>query len=209
MNYSFLSLNAKVGVSAGARAGFNIANLVKFDAPGLSKRKPLLGSDIAGVLRLDFNKYIGFQMEVEFTQKGQAWSHSLDSLKYYGKFVANYIQFPLLAVASYGNHKVKGVFLLGPYFAYWTGGYLQNSIRIDNQTRYEDHQRFEFTPNEVRFDVGLTSGIGADFKVGKGFIELMSRYNIGFLSTAKKIPDLKQLYNSNFSLSLGYRYSIQ
>jgi hypothetical protein len=168
-----------------------------------------MGSDIAGVLRLNFNKYVGLQLELEFTQKGQAWSHSLDSLKYYGKFVSNYIQFPLLAVGAYGNEKVKGVLLLGPYFAYWTGGYLQNSIQIDNQTRYEDHQKFEFTPNEVRFDVGLTTGIGADFKVGKGNIELMSRYNIGFLSTAKKNQGLKDLYNSNFSLSLGYRYSIK
>lgn len=207
--FMFFSSKAEVGVSVGARAGFNIAHLRKFTAPDLYKKRIMLGSDIAGVLRIDFNKYIGIQAEIEFTQKGQAWKRSQDSAKYVAKQVANYIQFPLLAAARFGNEKVRGVFLLGPYFAYWTGGYSQNSVSVDRQTRNEDHTKYVFTKNDMRFDVGLTSGAGADFKVGKGWIELMARHNLGLLSTTTKDSGLPKLYNCNFSLSLGYRYNIK
>src|SRR4051812_13463525 len=94
--FTMHSIYAGVGVSAGARAGFNITHLRKFTAPDLYKKRVALGSDIAGVLRINFNKYIGIQTEIEFSQKGQAWKRTDDSAKYVGKWVINYVQFPVL-----------------------------------------------------------------------------------------------------------------
>lgn len=200
---------AEVGVLAGARAGMNIAHLRKFEAPTGFKSRINLGSDIAGMLRLNFNKYIGFQMEVEFSQKGQAWKATQDSAKYFGKSVLNYIQFPLLVVARYGNDKVKGILQVGPYLAYWSGGYNQTSTQVDKQTKESTNIKYLFTKNDNRLDVGITSALGVDVKVGKGWIEVLARHNAGFLSTAKKNSGFTNLYNCNFSLSLGYFYTIK
>ena len=76
-----LASKAEVGVSVGARAGFNIAHLRKFTPPDGYKKRVNLGSDIAAVLRVDFNKYIGLQTELNFTQKGQGCKRSEDSAK--------------------------------------------------------------------------------------------------------------------------------
>ncbi len=204
-----LASKAEVGVSVGARAGFNIAHLRKFTPPDGYKKRVNLGSDIAAVLRVDFNKYIGLQTELNFTQKGQGWKRSEDSAKYNAKFVANYIQFPVLVVARVGNEKVKGVFFLGPYFAYWTGGYTQNSVSIDKQSKNATTQKYVFTNKDMRFDVGLTTGAGANFKVGKGWIEVAARHNLGMMSTTKKNSGLTKTFNCNFNLSVGYLYTIK
>ncbi len=205
----FSPANGEVGVSVGARAGFNIAHLRKFTALDLYNKRITLGSDLAAVLRIDFNKYIGFQTELEFTQKGQGSKRVQDSAKYVSKLVASYIQFPFLAVARIGNEKVKGVLYLGPYFAYWTGGYEQNSVSIDKQSKNATTEKYVFTKNDMRFDVGLTTGVGADIKVGKGWIQVMARHNLGLLSTTKKDSGLPKLYNCNFNFSIGYLYTIK
>lgn len=200
---------AEVGVLAGARAGMNISQLRKFEAPLDFKKRVNLGSDIAAMLRIDFNRFIGFQMEVEFSQKGQAWKGSQDSAKYYGKNVLNYIQFPLLAVARFGSDKYKAIIQLGPYLAYWSGAYSQTSTQVDKQTRASTNTKYLYTKDDNRLDIGLTAGLGANIKVGKGWIEVLTRYNAGFLPTAKKNSTLPKVYNSNFSLSLGYLYTIK
>jgi hypothetical protein len=205
----FLPAIAEVGVTIGARAGVNVSHMRKYTPPDLFKKRVIPGSDLAVVMRVDFNKFIGIQAEVEFSQKGQGWKRSQDSARFTGRFVANYVQFPVLAAGRIGSDKIKGVLLIGPYFAYWTGGYTQNSVSVDKRTVDENHTKYELTVNDMRFDVGLTTGAGADFKVGKGWIELMARHNLGLLSTVKKNSGLPKVYNCNFTLSLGYRYTIK
>lgn len=202
-------INAEVGVSAGARAGFNISSLRKYEVPTDFKKRVVLGSDIAGVLRIDFNKFISLQTEIEFTQKGQGWKRTQDSAKYSGKLVVNYVQFPILAVGRFGNDKVKGIVQLGPYVSYWTGGYTQNSVTIDKQSKNAATSKYVFSKNDMRVDVGLVAGAGADIKVGKGWIEVAARYNVGFLNLAKKNSGLPKSYNSSLSLSVGYLYTIK
>lgn len=205
----FSTVKAEVGVAAGARAGFNIAHLRKFSAPEFYKKRIVLGSDIAAMLRIDFNKYISLQTEIEFTQKGQAWKRSEDSARYLSKFVANYIQFPILAAARVGTEKYKATFYFGPYFAYWAGGYNQSSVSVDKQSRDASTNKYIFTKDDNRFDVGLVTGIGGDFKLGKGWLQVSARHNLGFMSMAKKNTTLPNLYNCNFSLTLGYLYTIK
>lgn len=207
--FAIASLQAEVGVSVGARAGFNIAHLRKFSAPDTYKKRVNMGSDLAAVLRIDFNKYIGLQTEVEFVQKGQAWKRSFDSARYVSKSVLNYIQFPVLAVARVGNEKVKGVFMLGPYFSYWAGGYTQSSVSVDKQSKNATTDRYTFSGKDMRFDVGMVTGAGAAFKVGKGWIEVTARHNLGLLSITKKNSGEPRLYNCNFNLSVGYLYTIK
>ena len=203
------SANAEVGVSVGARAGFNIAHLRKFTPPDTYRKRVVLGSDLAAVLRIDFNRYIGLQTEVEFSQKGQAWKRSADSARYVSKMMLNYIQFPVLAVAKVGNENVKGVFYFGPYFSYWAGGYTQHAKSVDKQSKNSSTEKYIFSGKDMRFDMGLVTGAGANIRVGKGWIEVAARHNLGLLSTTKKNAGLPKMYNCNFNLSLGYLYTIK
>ncbi|MEZ5054224.1 MAG: hypothetical protein R2807_05580 [Chitinophagales bacterium] len=60
----------------------------------------------------------------------------------------NYVQFPILVVGRFGNDKVKGVVQLGPYISYWTGGYTQNSVSIDKQSKNASTYKYIFTSND-------------------------------------------------------------
>lgn len=204
-----LHAQAEIGVLAGARAGLNISSLRKFEPITDYKKRVILGSDLSGVLRLDFNKYISLQTEIEFAQKGQGWKKNIDSAKYSGKLVMNYVQFPILVVGRFGTDKVKGVVQLGPYISYWTGGYTQNSVSIDKQSKNASTYKYIFTSNDKRVDAGLVVGAGTDIKVGKGWIELALRYNAGFVSSNKKSTLVPKMYHSNVSISVGYLYTIK
>ncbi|HNM31650.1 MAG TPA: porin family protein, partial [Chitinophagales bacterium] len=187
-----------------------ISHLRKFSTPTDYKKRANLGSDLAAFLRIDFNKYVGLQTEVEFIQKGQRWNRTLDSAKFTSKSVLNYIQFPILAVGRVGNEKVKGVFLFGPYFAYWSGAYTQDAVSVDKQTTTATTNKYNFTSQDMRFDVGIVTGAGVDIKAGKkGWIEFTARHNAGLLSTSKKNAGTPKLYNCSFNLSLGYIYVIK
>lgn len=206
--FSIYKTQAEIGVLIGARAGMNMAHLRKYSPPANYKKAMLLGSDMAAQIRIDFNKYIGLQTEIEFSQKGQAWKMKQDSAKYYAKTVINYIQFPILAAAHFGNEKYRGVILLGPYISYWSGGYTQSSTHIDNTTQSERDAKHTYTTDDNRLDVGIVSGIGADFKLGNGWLEIAIRHNAGFLPTVKKSSALPKLYNCNMSFSLGYYFDV-
>ncbi len=204
-----LSTKAEIGVLAGARAGFNISSLRKYEPIPDYKKRVTLGSDLSGVLRLDFNKYMSLQTEIEFAQKGQGWKKNIDSAKYSGKLVMNYVQFPILVVGRFGTEKVKGIVQLGPYVSYWTGGYTQNSVSIDKQSKNASTYKYVFTNSDRRVDAGLIIGAGTDIKVGKGWIEFALRYNAGFVSINKKSALVPKMYHSNVSISVGYLYTIK
>lgn len=203
---SFSFAKAEVGVVAGARAGINFSHLRKFQSPSVYKNRVNLGSDIAGTLRIDFNNYIGIQTEIEFTQKGQSWKSSFDSAKYAEKYVVNYVQFPILAVARVGSEKIKGIFQLGPYVSYWSGGYTQNSVSIDKQSKNATTTKKVFTSDDRRVDAGIIVGAGVNILKGKNGVELGLRYNAGFIDM-DKTPT--KSYTSTFNFYVGYTYTIK
>ncbi|HMV15654.1 MAG TPA: porin family protein [Chitinophagales bacterium] len=207
--FMLVSAYAEVGVSVGAKAGFDVAFIRKYPSPYTYSKRAILGSDISAVLRIDFNKFIGLQTELEFIQKGQGWKNSNDSAKFNAKKVLNYVQFPILAVACVGSQKVKAVFFLGPYLAYQTGGYLQESVSVDKQSKNSITSKYLFSPTDNRFDVGMIIGAGTNIKVGKGWIEVAARQDIGMMPLVKLKSGLPKTYNCNFNLSIAYLYTIK
>ena len=119
------------------------------------------------------------------------------------------MQFPILAVARVGSQKVKAVFFLGPYLAYQTGGYLQESVSVDKQSKNSITSKYLFSPTDNRFDVGMIIGAGTNIKVGKGWIEVAARQDIGMMPLVKLKSGLPKTYNCNFNLSIAYLYTIK
>lgn len=199
------TLFAKVEVSAGGRVGFNIAHIRKIDVPTGYKKKINLGSNFGGTLRLNFNDFIGIQTEILFAQKGQQFFQKTDSTKQYKRFVNNFIEVPILAVVRFGSEKVKFVGFAGPYLAYWSGAYTQESLHSEKMTQKTKSNDYKFLKSDSRFDMGIATGIGADIKVGNGWLEIAARHDLGLMSRTKSSP---KNFNCNFNLSIGYLFTI-
>lgn len=199
-----LPVYGQVRVSAGARAGFNIAHIRHTPVPDGYDKKIMLGSNFGALLRVSFGEHFGVQTEVLFSQKGQRWTQQIDNFDTYQKLVSNYIEFPVLGVARVGGEKVKAVFCLGAYFAYWSGGYLETAVRQDKQTVNSDHTDQVFTSDERRFDAGLASGIGMEIKAGPGAVELAVRHDLGLADRSRSDEPHTATYNCNMFFSAAY-----
>lgn len=197
-------LFAKVDVLAGARVGMNLAHIRKLAEPEGYSKKIMLGSNFGGLVRVKFNKVFGLQTEILFSQKGQRWTQDLDSLDNYKKLVSNYIEFPLIGVARVGGEKIKAVFYLGAYFAYWSGGYYQNSSQQDNQTIASDNTDYPFSSGDQRFDAGIASGVGMDIKAGPGLVEIAVRHDFGLVDRSKIDEEHTKTYNCGLFFSAAY-----
>lgn len=199
-----LPVLAQVKVAAGARAGFNMAHIRKTEVPGGFDKKIMPGGNFGGLLRVSFNELFAVQTELLFSQKGQRWVQKSDSVNHYQKLVSNYIEIPVLGVARVGGDKVKAVFYLGGYFAYWSGGYFQTSSQQDEQTIASSHTDQVFTSNERRFDAGITTGAGMDIEAGPGLVEIAVRHNLGLADRSKSDLPHTKTYNCNLFVSAAY-----
>jgi hypothetical protein len=197
---------AKIEVNVGGKAGMNLAHIRKIENPDGFKNKINLGSNFGGIIRLNFNKNIGVQTEILFTQKGQRWLSKNDSTKNYIRFVNNYIEVPLLAVASFGSEKTKAIIYLGTYFGYWAGAYTQTSTQEEKRTIAKSNNEYTFSNFDNRFDAGIASGVGVNFKLGKGYLELAARHNLGLVNRTTD-KNFKQ-YNCNFNFSIAYLFKV-
>lgn len=195
---------SKIEVNVGGKAGMNMSHIRKIQNPEGFKKKQNLGSNIGALVRVNFNSFIGVQTEILFTQKGQRWMSKTDSTKSYSRFVNNYIEVPLMAVARFGSEKTKAVVYLGTYFGYWAGAYTQNSTQQDKQTISKSNVDYKLTSYDNRFDLGMASGVGVDFKLGNGYLELAARHNLGLMNRTTNKSN-KQ-YNCNFNFSISYLF---
>lgn len=198
------ALYSKVDVLAGVKAGMNIAHIRKIENPDGYKKKINLGSNFGALVRVDFNEYIGVQTELLFAQKGQRWLSKNDSTKNYIRFVNNYIEVPVMAVARFGPEKIKATIYLGTYFAYWSGAYTQSSTVEDKKTMAKSDNKYDFSSMDNRFDFGMASGVGVDFKLGKGYLGLAARHHLGFIN--RTTDKNNKQFNCNFNLSISYLF---
>ncbi|MCB9033475.1 MAG: PorT family protein [Chitinophagales bacterium] len=200
----FLATYAQTNFYLGGKAGFNIAHIRKIENPTGFDNKINLGSNVGFIFRVDVHKNIAVQAGWNFSQKGQRWKNKTDTIQYYQKFSLNYMEFPLLGVAKFGNEKFKALIYLGTYFGYWTGVSIQYSQTLDKRTIYKYNEDYSLSSNTKRFDMGIASGIGLNIKAGNGWLDIAVRHNAGMISILKN----DKLYNCNMNISFGYIYNV-
>jgi hypothetical protein len=198
---------AEISVSAGGRVGLNLAHIRKTAVPEHYKKKIILGSNFGGTLRVNINEHIGVQAEILFSQKGQRWTNKTDTAQYYIRFVNNYVEFPALAVVRFGSDKVKFTGFAGVYLAYWSGAYTQENARTEKMTLNDHTTDYVFSKKDRRMDWGLSTGVGVNFKVGNGWLEVAARHNLGLIS--RELNSSGKTYNCNFNLSVGYLFDLK
>ena len=194
---------AQAQISAGVRAGVNLADLTP--EPEVPFKIPVVPSDVEGVrgglvaggfVTLPVNSLLAFQPEALYSRQGAKFTNGS------GAMALDYIQVPLLARVRTGAGSRLAV-LLGPSLGVRThvSSHADSSVNLNRPTPrggLDDWVR--------RFDLGLVTGAGLDM----GHLVFDGRYTWGMTNIWKDsfdgVPLGAQQKNRVFALSAGLRF---
>ena len=129
--------------------------------------------------KYQFNDLLGLQAELQYIQKGEGLKipGSVEG-DYKGKTRISYLTIPVLINVSHAFDKILVYGVLGPYFAIGLSG---KSISLEP---YAGENDLVFQEGELRrFDMGLSIGAGAGYRLGPGDVFLDLRYDLGFMGS--------------------------
>lgn len=188
----FAPVAAHAQVSAGVRAGLNLADLA-LDPEEVDSK--ILSRFVGGVfVTVPVNPVVAFQPEVLFSQQGTRFREEGVT----AKLKLDYIQVPLLGKFRLGSH-VPIAILLGPSLGYRTNATFDvPGFPAELEQEFEDELK--------RFDFGLVTGVGLDF----GPLVIDGRYTWGLTNIGKEEAiapgDNGSAKNRVLSLTAGIRF---
>ena len=187
-------------VSLGPRAGYNPSTLT-----GENKNKKYIAGFNAGVVvNIEFNRIFSIQPELSFSQQG--YQLNTETNEPFIKENFDYINFPVLAKATFGRNAVKGYINVGPYTGYMISG---KSTVFINGEKFSGNIDFEKNENVNRIDFGIVSGVGLSFETGGGNMMLDARYNVGLSPVSDKtVFEEGKDTNSVFAVTVGYLFPL-
>jgi hypothetical protein len=218
-----LSAQNKEGVGFGPRVGMNLSNIAngEFESWEDATNHMNIGAVVGLVVNIPFGKYMSFQPEFLFAQKGARLTREDGIFKdSYVAFINNYLEIPLLAKARLGG-KFYGILEAGPYAGFWLNGKWKSQLVTNGDKGDIEKEKYEFRDEYViglsgtmekdqRIDAGLAVGAGFGFGAGKGNVEFGLRYNMGFVDRIKYEngrPDgVNKQMNRNFGLAASFLF---
>lgn len=154
--------------------------------------KPAIGFATGITAQYNFPKIISVRAEFGFARKGSQLNEELTFTDANGNVIGtdrlivqnqfDYLQVPLVIRASIGK-KMKYFVNAGMY-----GGYLLNQTIITNQTDYSPAIDTDNTGNMERLDLGIVSGFGIEYPIGKRFAASCEIRNSYGLYNTSKVP---------------------
>jgi hypothetical protein len=168
---------------AGGKIGMGISSLSNWEYRSSGSenktRPPLVGFLVNLTGKYQFNDLLGLQAELQYIQKGEGLKipGSVEG-DYKGKTRISYLTIPVLINVSHAFDKILVYGVLGPYFAIGLSG---KSISLEP---YAGENDLVFQEGELRrFDMGLSIGAGAGYRLGPGDVFLDLRYDLGFMGS--------------------------
>lgn len=207
-----LSASAEVTLTAGTKAGMNIANSVGDDAADEESRTGLVGG---GFLSINFSKWFAIQPELLFSQKGSKSTATRvfvvtdgineDTVTQQGTFTSklNYVEIPLLLRFNYVNESdIVPSLYAGPALAFRASPSIEFEGTVTDSTGTWDFVSDENAADIIEStDIGFVFGAMVGIESGDGLVFAEVRYTRGFSSyDATGNYDLK---NSAISVMLG------
>lgn len=213
------SLWAQVGehrndLAIGVNGGY-VLNQVAFDIP--VKQKFHGGTTFGLTGRYTCEKYFAMlcaiQMEVNYAQMG--WTEDMEGPYTYQRDI-NYLQIPFLANLGYGKERggLKGFLLLGPQVGFclsesekMSSGWDTSAPDFIKNGSFAQYGK----PVEVRFDYGLTGGLGVDFSTKSGHHFLLDgRYYFALSNVFKntKQDPFGKSNNGAIIVKLSYLFDV-
>lgn len=136
--------------------------------------RTLLSGNGGLVLRYNGHKYCGFQVELDYMQKG--WRENaadVEGVRVNYQRRLHYLEVPFLAHIYFGKKKVRGFINLGPQIGVLLG---ETSAGEENPIKRE-----QYKPVKNKFDWGVSGGLGMLFRSTKvGTFQLEARFNYSF-----------------------------
>jgi len=207
----------------GVRGGFSGSTLATWDDyyifdPYYGWTSPMEPSAVGGVnagvyMVVNFGRYLGFQMELDFVQKGYAVEYEAwDGFDYWdaaNRWVFNYLEIPLLL-----KFKIPAVVspyaLLGAYVSLFLSGSVENVY--DDAWIQEEYDLFSPYDNPVSFDdlglevnsldFGWVAGVGIDLFLGSLVLNGELKYSAGLTEAVS--DDVLAVYFTHGSLVVTF-----
>lgn len=136
---------------------------------------------------IPFNRYIGLQPEVLFSQRGTSFEESENEIN------LNYIQAPILVRVSAPLGPITPKIMAGPTVGVLTDG----SVEVEGINVGVDTDDFS------RLDVGAAVGAGVDIAIGPGTISLDARAGQSLTDITDEESDT---FNRAYDLLAGYNF---
>jgi Outer membrane protein beta-barrel domain len=198
-------------VYIGLKTGLNsstITDIVNLTFSGTGTAKPTSINGIMGGVVLDFQilKKLFLQPEINFSQQG---GQIVDGANYF-KAKFNIVNLSVSAKMLFGSGKLKYYVATGPYIGYKINqiaeyklgdSFTKEKIPID--TKYN-----AFGEKDNRFDYGLVSGIGLQYKLNHFKFQFESRFQLGLANPILyKYPIISEKTDSGrnrvFTINVG------
>lgn len=107
-------------------------------------------------------EWLSIRADVLFTQKNynmRRMHPALTPYNVHSDYMHHYLQVPVMADWTFGGD-VKSHIFTGAYGGAWLGGNVNRKSLLQEQ---EQRTRYEFTPEDNRFDGGLVGGLGVSW----------------------------------------------
>ena len=148
--------------------------------------------------------HIGFQVEVNYTQKG--WKE--DSLGY--SRLLNYVSVPIMTHVNIGNKAFRFTINLGPEVAYMISEEEKFTKQVVVSPGDPEYRTYFGKPTDTQLDFLFTAGIGMEYHLKKGgaiSLEGRAYYSLPNLFDPKKYP-YKISQSNGAQVTLAYLFQI-
>lgn len=190
------------GINVGYSSSWTSAN-IDSRAPLFNHYDPIGSLVIGAVINYKFNDFLSLQGEVQYSKKGLSLTADYNNdgavTAYYKnrQYTFSYLGLPVLGKLNFTKSKMPFVLLgLSPNFNL-SSKYNYDIVGVSPV--YTSTQEGDINDYNT-FDMPLTLGVGVERPIGKTFIDLNIRYNIGLIETfdSHKI--------SSFNILAGFRF---
>lgn len=148
--------------------------------------------------------HIGFQVEVNYTQKG--WKE--DSLGY--SRLLNYVSVPIMTHVNLGNKAFRLTINLGPEVAYMISEEEKFTRQVPISPGDPEYRTYFGKPTDTQLDFLFTAGIGMEYHFKKGSaisLEGRAYYSLPNLFDPNKYP-YKVAQSNGAQVTLAYLFQI-
>ncbi len=204
-------------LSLGVKGGLNLAK-DHYDNEEINELTEFIPyAYFALPVELEISEFFALQAEPGFVQKGVKMVEETTFEYEPGMFQTmdldartkfNFVNLPILAKGKFGQENVKFFALAGPEIAYALNGKTKTEMTVTNGTieDFKETEDIDFDEGGLdRWDYGLIFGVGAEAKLGPGWITLDGRYNLGLNNFNDNEDVDTKMYHRGIGVLVGFK----
>ena len=154
-----------------------------------------------------FYDWLSLRADILYTQKNynmRRMHPALQDMNIHSNYTNHYLQIPVMVDWTFGS-LVKGHIFTGAYGAMWLGGEVSRVTPINPE---EQKTKYQFTPEDNRFDGGVVGGVGVSWDPIQYIrISAEAMFYYSLVNTVKRQPVMNDArYNNTVVIGVSARY---